>query len=111
MSDKRFKEPKDPLSWPTAEDGRRERQEFLCNVSDACIEGEMTIRMLEAFGIPVIIKYEHGTEPAKAMWAFSAAGKNIYVPESMLEDAKGLLSTPPELPDDFENFGDVDNDF
>ena len=105
-----FKSLSDSPPWPTTDEGELERRAFLCNVSDISVEGDMTIRMLQAFGIPVTIKYERGNQPARAMWGFSAAGKNIYVPESMLNEAKELLNTSVELPGDFEGIGDVEDD-
>ncbi len=53
----------------------------------------MTVEMLRAYGIPVMKKYDDkdGTL-GKVLFGTPSGGVGLYVPESMLEDARNLLA-------------------
>ena len=57
----------------------------------------MTVEMLRAYGIPVMKKYDDkdGTL-GKVLFGTPSGGVGLYVPESMLEDAKNLLAPVEE---------------
>ena len=57
----------------------------------------MTVEMLRAYGIPVMKKYDEkdGTL-GKVLFGTPSGGVGLYVPESMLEDAKNLLAPVEE---------------
>ena len=53
---------------------------------------EMTINMLEAYGIPCLKRYPGDGSFGKVVLGMSGQGTEIYVPRSMLEDAAALVS-------------------
>jgi len=57
----------------------------------------MTVEMLRAYGIPVMKKYDDkdGTL-GKVLFGTPSGGVGLYVPESMLEDARNLLAPVEE---------------
>ncbi|MBQ1352071.1 MAG: hypothetical protein IIY71_05050 [Oscillospiraceae bacterium] len=83
-------------SWPRDKEGTPEPAAFLCESSHFGADGEITISMLRAFGIPVLQKYPGDGQLGKVVLGFSGYGVDLYVPESMLELAQELLASPEE---------------
>ena len=74
--------------WPKNADGTNEQPAFLTLVMDTNAEADMLCSMLRAdgaFGKVVLGTPGHGTE--------------LYVPASMLEDAKALIRPIDEIPE------------
>ena len=73
--------------WPKGPDGTPEEDNA----------AGMTVEMLRAYGIPVMKKYDEkdGTL-GKVLFGTPSGGVGLYVPESMLEDAKNLLAPVEE---------------
>ena len=86
--------------WPKDEDGKPEKAAFLANIPDFNNEADFAINMLMAYGIPAFKSYNNEGSLGKLIIGTSAYGASIYVPGSMLDDAKALLETPAEFPDD-----------
>lgn len=84
------------LQWPTGEGGEPETPAFLMNASGIGGDDEMTIGMLRAYGIPVIRDYPQAGQISKIMFGFAGTGTDLFVPQSMLEDAKTLLKDEEE---------------
>ena len=53
---------------------------------------ELKINMLEAYGIPCLRLYPGDGSFGRVVLGMSGLGTDIYVPESMLEDAQALCS-------------------
>lgn len=82
--------------WPKRADGRPEAQAFLANLQDVGGIADMSIAMLESFGIPVLKKYRSGGGAGRIVLGFSGYGADLFVPVSRLEEAKALLEAPEE---------------
>ena len=82
--------------WPVNSTGEREPAAFLATISDINNEADFTINMLMAYGIPVFKSYGNEGALGKLIIGTSAYGASLYVPQSMLEDAKALLEHPVE---------------
>ena len=82
--------------WPKDEAGEAEKAILLANVPDFINEADFAINMLMAYGIPVFKSYNNEGSLGKLIIGTSAYGASLYVPESMLEDAKALLESPAE---------------
>lgn len=80
--------------WPKAPGGQPETPAFLANLQDAGGIADMSVAMLESFGIPVLKKYHSGGGAGRIVLGFSGYGADLYVPVSRLEEAKALLETP-----------------
>ena len=77
--------------WPKRPDGTPEKPVFLTDSTDADNAAGMTAEMLRAYGIPVMKQYGEEGTLGKVILGTPAAGVKLYVPESMLADAKALL--------------------
>ena len=60
----------------------------------------MLLEMLRAYDIPAMKKCEHHGALGKVVLGFSGTGVSLYVPESMLEDARNLLEPVDEAESD-----------
>ena len=78
--------------WPKNADGETEKPVFLCNCRSQDMGDELKINMLEAYGIPCLRIYPHDGSFGRVVLGMSGFGTDIYVPESMLEDAKALCN-------------------
>ena len=57
----------------------------------------LLINMLEAYGIPCLTRYPHSGEFGKVVLGMSGFGTEIYVPETLLEDAVALLQSDDNM--------------
>ena len=86
--------------WPKDEAGEAEKAVFLSTIPDFNNEADFAINMLMAYGIPAFKSYNNEGSLGKLIIGTSAYGASIYVPASMVEDAKALLESPAELSDE-----------
>ena len=77
--------------WPKGDDGKPETAAYLTHRTSVNYEDVMLINMLDAYGIPAIKYYPSNGTLGKVILGMSGAGADIYVPVSMLEDAKALM--------------------
>ena len=78
--------------WPKDERGEPEEPVLLTTAINLNLYDEMTINMLEAYGIPCIRRYPGNGSFGKLILGMSGEGTEIYVPKSMLEDAAALCT-------------------
>ena len=79
---------------------------FLVNVKDE-IEGDSIEALMDSCGIPVLRAHNDYSTLANVYTGKSNFGADLLVPESRLEEAKGILSSTAELEeDDFEDAGE-----
>ena len=72
--------------------GAKEKPVFLCHLQCNDLSDELLVNMLEAYGIPCIRKYPGDGEFGRVIMGMSVVGTDLYVPESMYEDAYNLYS-------------------
>jgi len=75
-------------TWPKGEDGEPEAPAFLVHRSCVDMDDELTVSQLEGSGIPSVRKYGNS---ATVILGMSAMGADIYVPQSLLADARTLI--------------------
>ena len=73
--------------WPKDEQGRAEESAFLCTRSNTDLSDELTVNMLEACGIPCLRIYPGDGSFGKLILGMSGQGVDIYIPESLYQDA------------------------
>lgn len=78
-------------TWPRDAAGQPETPVFLTRCMGLDLADELLAGMLEAFGIPVLRRFPHDGAFGKLMLGQSGTGVELYVPESMLEQAIGLM--------------------
>lgn len=77
-------------SWPKDENGQLEEPAFLCNCINNDMGDTLKVNMLQAYGIPCVTAYPGDGGFGKLVLGMSGQGTDIYVPKSLLEDAKHL---------------------
>ncbi len=89
-------------AWPKDPDGEPVASVFLmhCNCTD--LEDELTVNLLEAYGIPCVRRFPNNGDLGRVMLGMSGTGVDLYVPETLLEDAKALISEDCAYDDDDE---------
>lgn len=83
-------------NWPLTDSGEPETPAFLMHVAGNQLDCDMAINMLEAYGIPSICEYPNDGTFGKIILGFAGSGLDLYVPESMLTDARNIISTDAE---------------
>ena len=78
--------------WPKGADGQPEKAEKLTWQPELGGMADITLSMLEGFGIPA---FKVGSQ-GRVVLGFAGLGVEIYVPASRLEEAKALLEAPEE---------------
>ena len=83
--------------WPMTPEGNPVTPAFLMKCTQLDMADQLTVNMLEAYGIPCLIRYPHSGEFGKIVLGMSGFGTEIYVPETLLEDAVALLESENDL--------------
>ena len=78
-------------SWPKDTDGQVEEPAYLCTRSSTDLSDRLTVNMLQAYGIPSMCMERGNGNLGRLVLGISGYGADIYVPKSLLEDAKKLI--------------------
>ncbi len=79
-------------AWPLDDSGEAVEPVFLEHVSGR-LETDMEINLLRAYDIPVLYRLPNNGELAEVVMGFAPTGTDLYVPATMVDDARNLLST------------------
>jgi len=101
-----FNKKKEDIPWPKGEDGEPVPPAYLTDIGGGPLDMELTLNLLEAYGIPHVCEYPNNGLFGKLIMGHPPSGMEVYVPETMLEDARNLLDA--DIVDDDE---DEDGDF
>lgn len=82
-------------NWPKDASGEPEAPAKLTLQSELDSMADITLSMLEGYGIPA---FKVGTQ-GKVVLGFAGLGVEIYVPASRLEEARALLSAESDSPE------------
>jgi len=91
IMDWKFKKP-DGLQWPMDENGEPVPPVYLKHISGGPLDLEIALNLLEAYGIPHISEYPNNGQFGKLIFGHPPSGMEVFVPETMLEDAKNVMS-------------------
>ena len=89
--------------WPEDELGEAVPPAFLAHIHGGPIDLELTLNLLEAYGIPHVSQYPNNGLFGKLIMGHPPAGMEVFVPETMLIDAQNVLSA--EICEDEEETG------
>ena len=78
--------------WPKDEKGETVSPVFFQHILGSELDIEMTVNLLEAYGIPVLRKASGDGTLGEVILGVSGCGVDLYVPETMLEDAQNIVS-------------------
>ena len=81
----------DGPQWPTDEAGETVAPAFLTHIGGGPLDMELTLGLLTAYGIPHVCEYPNNGLFGKLIMGHPPSGMEVYVPETMLEDAQNLL--------------------
>lgn len=86
---------KEELNWPALENGEPEPPALLC---DAGSKDDLhrVMMLMRGYGIPAIEKMPDGRPFSTVLFGSEIIGGAVYVPASLVEDARVLMSAPPE---------------
>ena len=84
-------------SWPKDEKGEPAPAALLTHCGCADMEDVMILNLLEAYGIPCIRRASQDGGLGDVVLGISGYGADLFVPESMLEDALALISQEGEI--------------
>lgn len=82
--------------WNKTEDGSYEKPVLLTHLPGTPGEVGRICEMLRAYDIPVMTRSAGDGAFGQLMLGYSGTGVDLYVPESLLEDAKNLLAPMDE---------------
>lgn len=77
--------------WPKQADGAPEPPAFLCHSAGDHMADTIVQNMLQSYGIPTVQLNSDNGDLGEIYTGISFTGADIFVPESMYEDAKALL--------------------
>lgn len=77
--------------WPKDERGQPEEPAFLCQRLSTDLSDQLTMNMLQAYGIPSLSMERGNGHLGRLILGISGYGVDIYVPKSLLQDAKQLI--------------------
>ena len=79
-------------AWPLAENGETVAPAFLRHIFGGPLDTGLTLNLLEAYGIPYVSDYPNNGLFGQLIMGHPPGGMEVYVPETMLEDAQNLLN-------------------
>lgn len=83
-------------NWPRLADGSLEPPVFLCHSEGEHMADVIRMNMLQAYGIPCVHINSNDGDFGEIILGVSVTGADLFVPESMYEDAKTLLEGETE---------------
>lgn len=86
--------------WPLGADGEPEKAALLGNEGDFVSQAGIACSMLDAYGIPYLVRRSGPGQLGLIYGGFSPVGVKIYVPESRLEEARQLVNTAADAADE-----------
>ena len=95
--------------WPKTEGGEDVTPAYLTHTTDGDMQTQITVNLLEAYGIPVVTQYPNDGGFGKVVMGIAGGGVDLFVPETMLEQAKDILESEP-VEEDQQDQGDADGD-
>lgn len=83
--------------WPRDDAGELIEPVFLTHCMNLDMSDEMTVNLLEAYGIPCLRLYPNDGDFGRLVLGVSGTGVDIYVPITMYEDAVSLSEGSSEF--------------
>ena len=81
--------------WPKDAAGEPVTPAFLAHCGSTDLEDVILVNMLEAYDIPALVLHPGDGDFGKVVLGMSGTGSRIFVPETMLDQAKELMEAEP----------------
>jgi hypothetical protein len=95
-----FKKKTKGPQWPVGDDGKTVAPAYLTHIGGGPMDTGLTLSLLEAYGIPHICEYPNNGLFGKLIMGHPPSGMEVFVPETMLEDAQNILTADIIADDD-----------
>ena len=82
--------------WPKNADGEPISPVYLTHCTGLDLDDAMLVSMLEAYGIPSLRQYPNDGDFGRLILGLGGGGVDIFVPETLVEDAHDLIMEVPE---------------
>ena len=82
----------DGPQWPDDLNGEPVPPVFLLRIHGGPLDMELTLNLLQAYGIPYNCEYPNNGLFGQLIMGYPPGGMDVFVPETMLEDARNVLS-------------------
>ena len=79
-------------AWPKDSAGNDIAPAFLTHLREADFEGQIVISLLTSSDIPVVTQLPNGGSFGRVILGISGTGTDLFVPATMLDEAKALLN-------------------
>jgi hypothetical protein len=106
-----FRRDGDKIEWPRDDSGESVAPAFLMRLSGNQMDAELTVNLLKAYGIPVTNGKPESGGFMKTLFGIDVSGTDIYVPETMLEDAQNILSADVVETDELDESYESETDW
>jgi len=90
----KFSKPDGP-TWPRDDNGEPVPPAYLKHISGGQLDMALALNILNAYGIPHVCEYPNNGQFGKLIFGTPPSGMEVFVPETMLEDAINVLSAEP----------------
>ena len=97
---------KEEIPWPHDETGEAIPPAYLVHIIGKPLDMELTLNLLVAYGIPYVCEYPNNGLFGKLIMGHPPGGMEVFVPETMLEDAQNLLNAEIVEDEDSDNEND-----
>jgi hypothetical protein len=92
--DWKFSDP-DTINWPKDENGEPVAPAFLKHISGGPLDLEVALNLLDAYNIPYVSEFPNNGAFGKLILGQPPSGMEVFVPETMLEEAQDIISATP----------------
>ena len=79
--------------WPKQNNGDPVPPAFLMHLGGTETEAAIIFSLLRAYNIPTMRRYPNNGDFAKVIIGLSGVGMDVYVPETMLDEAHDILNS------------------
>ena len=83
----------DEPEWPKDDNDVADAPAYLTHIGGGPLDMELTLNLLKAYGIPHVCEFPNNGLFGKLIMGHPPSGMEVFVPESMLEDAQNLINT------------------
>jgi len=94
--------------WPNGENGEPIPPVYLTHIGGGPMDQEMMLGLLDAYGIPHVEQYPNNGLFGKLVAGYPPSGVEVFVPETMFEDAQNILNA--EVVEDDSDANDFDEE-
>jgi len=80
------------VPWPNDESGQPIPPVYLTHIGGGPMDQDMALGLLDAYGIAHVEQYPNNGLFGKLIAGYPPSGVEVFVPETMLEDAQNILN-------------------